>query len=80
MLCRDGQMSLISFLSSIAASVSSSILVLYYFALDLNSWRNFSIVFAPAIIFYIIHCAIGLIFLSKAEFEVITTTNNIHCN
>lgn len=76
MLCRDGQISLISFLSSIATSVSTSILVLYYFALDLNSWRNFTIVFASAIISYIIHCAVCLICLSKAEFEV--NTDNYH--
>lgn len=77
MLCRDGQISLISFLSSIATSMSTSILLLYYFSLDLNSLRNFVIVFAAAIIFYIIHCVVALIFLAKTEFEVNTEVASI---
>lgn len=84
MLCREGQISLVSFLSSIATSVSTSMLMLYCFKLDLISLGNFMIVFAAAAIVYVIHCAIALVFLAKSEYEVSTGgSNNVlttNCN
>lgn len=70
MLCRDGQISLISFLSSILTTVSTSVFVLFYFALDLTSLRNCTIVFGTAIVLYIIHCAIALVVLTENELKV----------
>lgn len=78
MLCRDGRISLISFLIGIATSVSTSILVLHYFGLDLHGIKNCAIVFGAASAVYIILCVCALVFLAKNDFEVKWNLNTIN--
>lgn len=63
MLGRDGQIILISFLSSIA----TQLLVLYYFSLDVATLNNCAIVFSVA---FILHVVIMLVILIKTEFPM----------
>lgn len=70
MLCREGKLSLLSYLSSILISILFAILELWYFSLELNSLKNSSILFGGTLTAYICYCVLALFCLPKDEWDV----------
>lgn len=73
MFNREGKVSLATFLSGILTSVFTSILVVNFFSLELNSFQNLFILFTVPTGTYALFCVIMYFATSLNDFEVIYT-------
>lgn len=71
MLCHDGIVSLVGFLGNFVLAVLTSILVIFYLEIELNSPDNAFICITGSIGIFLIGCALCYFVLSKNDFEVI---------
>lgn len=70
MWCHDGKVSLASFLSGIITTVFTSVFVLSFFSLQLNTFQNVVLCFIGPVGTYILFCVITYFVTKKSDFAV----------
>lgn len=70
MLCRDGKVSLASFLSGIITTVTGSLIILSFSSIELNSIPNVLICFSGSIGMYAVFCLISYFVTTQNDFSV----------
>lgn len=70
MWCRDGKVSLASFLSGIITTIFASVFVLSFFSLELNTITNAVLCFIGPIGTYLLFCVITYFVTNKNDFSV----------
>lgn len=70
MLCREGKISLASFISGIITTLASTILVLNLSSIELDSFWNTLLCFSGPIITYLIFCVIAYFVSTQDDFAV----------
>lgn len=71
MWCRDGKVSLASFLSGIITTIFASVFVLNFFSLELNTITNAVLCFIGPIGTYLLFCVITYFVTNKNDFSII---------
>lgn len=71
MWCQDGKVSLASFISGIITTVLTSISILSFFSLELNTLRNVALCFVGPIGAYALFCVITFFVTNNNDFAVI---------
>lgn len=70
MLCREGKISLASFISGIITTVAASILVLNLSSIRLDSFWNTLLCFSGPIVTYLLFCVIAYFVTTSNDFAV----------
>ncbi|XP_055309042.1 protein-S-isoprenylcysteine O-methyltransferase [Sitodiplosis mosellana] len=71
MWCHEGKVSLAAFISGIITTVFTSLLAVSFFSLELNTFRNFGLVFIGPIGTYALFCLITFFVTSTNDFAVV---------
>lgn len=70
MWCHDGKVGLASFVSGILTTVFTSVFVLSFYSLELNSFRNILLCFIGPLGTYALFCVITYFVTNENDFEV----------